>query len=109
MYRKNYLDYIPEKSPEITWENRAGQIVVQVKNKGFFNRIAQLLFGRPKISHIALDQYGSYIWPCIDGKTSVYEISKKVQQKFGDKAEPLLERLTKFIAILKQEKFVKFR
>ena len=53
MYRKNYLDYIPEKSPEITWENRAGQIVVQVKNKGFFNRIAQLLCGRPKISHIA--------------------------------------------------------
>lgn len=104
---KNYLSFIPQKHHEIEWIHLAdGNIEVTVKNKGFFNKIAQTFFNRPEKSHIKLDKYGSYVWQCIDGKSNIEEISKKVSNKFGKSAEPLYNRLIKFIEILKQEKFI---
>lgn len=104
---KNYLKYVPQKHPDIEWKHLSdGNIEVTVTNKGFFNTIAQRYFKRPKQSHIKLDKYGSFIWICINGENDIEEISKKVSQKFGKSAEPLYNRLVRFIEILKQENFI---
>ena len=42
----------------------------------------------------------------MDGKRNVYEISKLVSERFGKEAEPLTERLVKYIQILYQNKFI---
>ena len=77
-----------------------------MQNKGFYNRLAQKLFKRPKVSYISLDEYGSFVWQQMDGKRNVYEISKLVSERFGKDAEPVVERLVKYIQILYQNKFI---
>lgn len=105
--KKNFLDFIPVCNPAYTWDkDKKGNVVVHVVNKGFYNWIAQKFFKRPRVSHITLDHYGSFVWQQMDGKRDVYEIAQIVKKQFGTEAEPLLERLVRFIQILYQNKFI---
>lgn len=105
--KKNFLDYIPVCNPDYTWEaDKKGIVTVHVLNKGFYNLLAQKIFKKPRVSHIKLDEYGSFIWQQMDGKRNVFELSKIVEAHFGEKAEPVLNRLVAFIRILYQNKFI---
>lgn len=105
--KKNYLDYVPVCAPEHSWDlNEKKQVVIHVQNKGFYNRLAQKLFKRPKESHISLDEVGSFAWQQMDGKRTIYDISLLVKEEFGEKAEPVLDRLVKFFQILYQNHFI---
>ena len=105
--KKNYLDYVPVCAPEHSWDvNEKNLVVLQVENKGFYNRLAQKVFKRPKVSHISLDEYGSFVWRQMDGKRTIYDISFLVKEQYGEKAEPLLPRLTKYFQILYQNHFI---
>jgi len=106
--KENYLEKIPQKNPNINWSVNGEGVTLEIENKGAFNRIAQKLFKKPKISYIHLDETGSFIWPLIDGKTDIIALGESVKQHFGDKAEPLYERLSKYIKILESYGFIKF-
>lgn len=107
---QNYLDYIPRRNPEYTWEqNKKNHAVIHVINKGLYNKLAQKVFHKPEVSHIELDDFGSYIWEQIDGSTTIYTISQRVKERFGEKAEPLYDRLVKYFEILLHNKFVMYK
>ena len=107
---ENYLTKIPVHKEGIKWSVDANNMVtLQMENKGITNKIAQLIIKKPKISYIHLEEFGSFIWPLIDGKTDIHEIGEKVQEHFGDKAEPIYERLAKFIQILDSYGFITFK
>lgn len=107
---KNYLDYIPEKNPALPWkQDEEGIVTVDVKHRGIAARIAQVAFDRPKISHIRLDSFGSFIWLQIDGEKSIYQIGQLVKEHFGKEAEPLYERLLTFFRILKENKYIGYK
>lgn len=50
---------------------------------------------------------GSFIWPLIDGDTTVYDIGQKVAEHFGPDAEPLYERLSVYMKQLENCEFIK--
>ena len=104
--QENYLDYVPICAPGFTWKENKGIVTITVENKGFYNWIAQKLFKKPRFSHIDLDQYGSFVWQQMDGERSIYEISLLVRERFGEKAEPVLERLVKYFQILYRNHFI---
>jgi len=105
--RENFLDYIPKRNALYEWEfNQNKHVEVLVKNRGLFNRVAQLLFRRPKVSRIELDDMGGFIWQQLDGKRTIYEIGADVKEQFGKKAEPLYERLCEYIRILHNNGFI---
>ena len=104
---KNFLENKPKKNPNINWTVKDGKVTLEIENKGFFNRVAQKLFKKPKISYIHLDETGSFIWPLIDGKTDITDLGKRLKENFGEKAEPLYERLSNYIKILESYGFVK--
>lgn len=107
--QKNYMDYIPVHNPKISWEVKEDERVeLAVPNRGFFNRIAQIFFKRPKISYIKLDQYGSFVWQQIDGNTDIYAISQKMKSQFGEKAEPVVERLIQFMRTLQVNRYISY-
>ena len=57
---KNYLDFIPEKNPEIEYETgEDGIITVLIEWKGFYHKLAQRFFRRPRVSEIKLDKLGT--------------------------------------------------
>lgn len=104
----NFLDKIPTRNPEIGYTvDEKGVITLEIKNKGLFNRIAQKLFKKPKISYVHLDEMGSFVWPIINGEKNITEIGEAVDEHFGEKAHPLYERLAKYFQILESYGFVK--
>lgn len=104
---QNYLEKIPVRTEGIEWsKDENGVITLEVVNKGVFNFIAQKLFKRPKISYIHLDEMGSFVWPHIDGEKDILGIGKLVEEEFGEKANPLYERLAMFFRVLESYKFI---
>ncbi len=104
---ENYLDYVPICAPEYQWKtDKKGIVVITVENKGFYNWLAQKFFKRPRFSQISLDEYGSFVWQQMDGKRSIYEIAQLVKEKYGEKSEPLYERISKYFQILYRNHFI---
>lgn len=104
----NFLDKIPTRNPDIGYTvDEKGVITLEIENKGLFNRIAQKIFKKPKISYIHLDEMGSFVWPIINGEKNITEIGEAVDEHFGEKAHPLYERLAKYFQILESYGFVK--
>ena len=100
---KNYLDFIPVKNPEIKYEtNDKGNITVFIRWEGFFNKIAQKFFHRPKVSSIDLDDYGSFVWNIIDDKkfeVSTSDVTVQVHTDRQDLVETRVIDGTKCIVI----------
>lgn len=107
--QKNLLDYVPQKAIERFTSDEKGIITLEIENKGVFNRIAQKLFKKPKITYIHLDDMGSFVWPLIDGQTNITDIGKEVSARFGEKCEPLYPRLAKYFQILESYGFISYK
>lgn len=104
---KNYLDFVPSIKESLGWkELESGMIQIKMENAGVFNFIAQKLFGRPRFSYIDLEEFGTFIWKQIDGKSTIFEIGKSVSEKFKDKAEPLYPRLSQYFKTLQLHGFI---
>lgn len=103
----NYLDKIPKVNKK--WElTKDGVVEITVENKGMFHTIAQKVFKKPRYSFIKLDEYGSCVWQQIDGEQTIYEIGQILKEKHAGAAEQLYERLSKFMGILEQNKYIVF-
>ena len=104
---ENFLERIPVRNPLISWTVDDENIVtLEIKNTGFFNRLAQKLFNKPPVTFIHLDETGSFVWPLVDGEKDIISLGISVKEHFGDKAEPLYERLAKFFQILESYNFI---
>ena len=106
---ENYLDYIPVISEKNTWSEEDGVVTVHMVHRGFYAGIAQKIFHRPRVSHIKLDGHGSFIFRHIDGVRTIGELASLVKEEFGDRAEPLYERLVQYMQILRNNGFIYFQ
>lgn len=103
----NYMDYVYRIREGLQWElNEAGKVVVDVNNTGLINRMMQRFFQKPAVSHIELEGIGSYVFLCIDGNRSIYDISVLVRERYGNTAEPLYERLCVYMKQMEEAGFV---
>ena len=104
---ENYLERVPMRAPHLNWrKDEKGNVTLEIENKGAFNRMAQMLLKKPKISYIHLDESGSFIWFKIDGEKNVIALGRDLEEKFGEKAYPLYERLAKYLRILESYGFI---
>ncbi len=107
---QNFLEKIPVKSEKIGWSaDENGIVTLEIENKGIYNRLFQLILKKPKITYIHLDENGSFVWPLIDGEMNIVEIGQKVKEHFGEKANPLYERLSQFFQILESYHFITWK
>ena len=88
--KENYLDFVPAVNGQNTWDRgEDGVVTIHMVNRGFYNTLAQKLFHTPRVSHIKLDEYGSFLWTRIDGVK-------------------LYDRLVKYMQILRNNRFILF-
>ena len=107
---ENFLEKIPALNEDISYKtNDEGIVTLAIKNKGFVNFLAQKLFFKPDTTYIHLDELGSFSVLCMDGERDIIAIGELVNEKFGEKAEPLYERLAKFFQIMASYKFIKWK
>ncbi len=105
--KENFLDYIPKHNVLFPYEKKEnGRIEVRMRHRGLIKKFTQILLKKPKYTYVELDDFGSFVWEQMDGERSVFEIGKRVKEHFGKEAEPLYERLTKFVQILRRNGFI---
>ncbi len=103
----NYLEFVPMIKENLQWNREDdGSVILVREHKGISSRIAQKVFRMPKETKVHLDEFGNFIWPLIDGRRSIYDIALLVKEEYGEKAEPLYERLCQYFKILEEEEFV---
>lgn len=106
---ENYLERKPRRPEGLNWSADANGIVtLDIENNGVMNRIAQKLLHKPEVTHIHLDEIGSFVWPLLDGERDIIALGVLVREKFGEKADPLYERLAKYFQILDSYHFVEW-
>lgn len=104
---QNYLDQIPMPHTKCPWRVRKDGIVeIDIEHKGFYHKIAQKFFHKPRISHIALDNYGSIVWQSMTEKRTVYDIVQIMQHHFPDEKDRMLDRVVTYMATLERNKFI---
>ena len=104
---ENFLEVVPVKNPEINFTtDDNGIVTLEIENKGLMNRVFQKLLKKPKITYIHMEELGSFVWQIIDGESDILALGKKVEEHFGEKANPLYERLSQYIKILESYNFI---
>ena len=106
---ENYLERIPMRKEGLRWaQDEDGRVTLEIDNTGIFNKIAQKLLKKPKVSYVHLDETGSFVWPLLDGEKNIIELGKLVGERFGEAANPLYERLAKYFQILDSYNFIEW-
>lgn len=107
---ENYIERVPKLSEGLKYScDDRGIVTLEIENKGVMNRIMQKLLFKPKTSYIHLDEFGSFAVICADGEKDIFAIGKLVLERYGEKAQPLYERLSKFFQIMDSYGFIKWK
>lgn len=105
--KRNYLEFVPVHRPGLEFHTDSkGKVVLKKEWTGFYHRIAQKLFHRPRVSQIHLDAYGTFVWNTIDGgQRNVFEISKEMEKQYPN-MEKGMARLIQFLEVLHDHQFI---
>jgi hypothetical protein len=105
----NYLDLTPLRlhKEEVSEENLVTVLIPKFQNRFALRFIVPKL--KSDVFKLKLDELGSAVWLSIDGRNTVDQIAKQLLKKFGDKIEPVNERLTKFLTGLYEQRLITFQ
>jgi len=104
---RNLLDLAPSRAvqAERTPEGRA--VLLRPKfHRGPLARLLQPRLRRPYY-RVHLDDIGTFVWDRIDGQTTVEAIADSARREFGDRIEPVYERLQLFLQQLEQGRLIR--
>lgn len=103
----NYMDQIPVPNTALIWRlSKDGLIEIDIEHKGFYHRIAQKFFKKPKVSHIALDTYGTLVWQSMKDGHTIYDIILIMEENFPDEKDRMLDRVVTYMATLERNHFI---
>lgn len=103
----NVLLYIP-KIKHRDWEIKNKEVYLVFYHKKLIERFIGVLFKKPLVTDIKLDEVGSFIWKHIDGKKTVLELGEKLKSHFGEKCEPIYNRLIMYLKYLNRMGWIAF-
>jgi hypothetical protein len=106
---KNLLTLIPVHQVDYELTETGGVVLLIPKFRGkILGKYLQPRLSRPYF-RLSLDAIGSFFWQQCDGHKDVQEIAKIMQGHFGEKVEPLIDRLNLFILQLDRGKAILLR
>ena len=103
----NYMDLVYVPAPELSWSvGKDGIVEFRMEHKGFFPKIAQTFFHKPRFSQIRMDAYGSTLWQALDGKNTVFDVLGVMEAAFPDEREKMLNRVVAFLRTLQTNRLI---
>lgn len=105
---KNFLELKPVPLCEISVNEKSfiTLLIPKFQNK-FVVKFINPLLKSPNIK-VNLDELGSAVWKLMDGKNTVEDISKTLQNQFSKNENSIEERLLKFLTELYIQKLITF-
>ena len=110
--KANFLDLRPVRVLEHETREDGGISLLMPR---FKNRVNSALFqpnSKDKFIFIKLDRFGGHTWLLIDGQATVSQICSKLKEQFPEELQPVEEtevRVTNFLSLLYQERYITFR
>ena len=105
----NLLELMPRQNVQSeTADDGTVTLLVPKFRSPFILRWFVPLLAKPYI-RLKLDKFGSYIWSCCDGNTTVSDIAMKMGQQFGEETESLYDRIGVFIRRLDESESLVIR
>ncbi|MBW4841588.1 MAG: PqqD family protein [Paenibacillaceae bacterium] len=77
-----------------------GRAELLLPRRSWLERQSVRFLKQPAVIHVHMDELGSEVVTRCNGTHTVGEIAEAIRAKFGEDAEPLMPRLSKFIEIL---------
>lgn len=105
----NLLDMTPVR--EVEWEEDESGIVTLIRSRPrvrgprSMGRWVSFMLAPPRIR---LDEVGSFAWRRMSGTINVGELAALVREEFGDRVDPVNQRLGHLVRLLKRERFVSY-
>ena len=109
--KANFLDLTPLRVLGHTTREDGGITLLMPR---FKNRINAALFqpnSKGKFISIKLDRFGGHTWLLIDGQCTVAKICSNLIEQFPEELQPVEEteeRVTNFLSLLYQERYITF-
>lgn len=105
----NLLELVPVQN--IKWEKTNKGLIVLLKPKIKHPFFAKHILTRLKnpFYKVRLDELGSFIWEQCDGVQTVRDLASNLREKFGEKVEPLYDRLASFLQSLEKNQFIFYK
>jgi hypothetical protein len=106
--KDNFLEYVPVQSCPWGKDEKGRVYLIKEKTKRkWLKRIIGGL-GRSQEFHIHLDELGSGAWLAADGRRTILDISRALQQGPAARIEQAEGRLAKFFALLARDGFIRW-
>jgi hypothetical protein len=105
----NLLDLVPVR--EVEWEKKKDGTVF-LKYPKFSNRILTAVLKKTGVDPMArlhLDDIGSYVWQMCDGNRRVLDIAESMKKEFGNRIDPVYERLGAFVKLLTHHRCITYK
>lgn len=105
----NLLDLTPRR--EAYWsEADDGRVTVVrerpvIRGPRSLGRWLSYVMAPPRVR---LDDVGSFVWRRMDGATDVRRLAGMVREEYGDRVEPVPERLGQLVRTLRRERLVSY-
>ncbi|UCC41149.1 MAG: PqqD family protein [Candidatus Aminicenantes bacterium] len=105
----NLLDLIPVRN--IDWKKEEDGLIVLLKPKFKNPLLVKHVLPRLKKPYykIKLDDVGSALWELCDGTLTVEKLAERMKDRFGEKIEPLYDRLALFLQNLERNRLIKYK
>jgi hypothetical protein len=110
--KANYLDLTPVRVMEHTIRDNGNVSILLPRFKSNYSSAMFQPKQKSRDIPIKLDDIGSAIWLLIDGNTRVQEICRRMNEQYPEKMQPPEEterRVTQFLSLLYQERYITFR
>jgi hypothetical protein len=106
---KNLLDLVPEQNyPFHTRDDGTVDVLVPRYGTNFIARALSYMFKDTPV-RIHLDRIGTRTWHLCDGSMSVHEIGELLHGEFGEKVEPVWDRLGLFFKQIESQRLIRWK
>lgn len=104
----NYLEVRPIRNYNETVDENNLVTVLIPKFKNRFAVKFVIPYMQHKFFKVKLDEFGSAAWLLIDKRRNVGEIAAELVKQFGEKIQPVEERLTRFFTGIYEQRLITF-
>jgi len=103
----NLLDLCPVRLVET--ERSPEDLAVLLRPKFTWGPAARWLLPRIRrpFYKVKLDEIGTFVWDRLDGETTVGHVADAAREHFGERIEPVYERLRLFLQELETGQFIR--
>ncbi|MFC2088332.1 PqqD family protein [Calditrichota bacterium] len=107
---QNFLNFIPLTSFNWYVSEETKKVIIQ--RPKFDNPLLKkyiVPFFKKPFFEVKLDEFGSFVWQKIDGQKTIYEIANELKNQYGQKVDPVYDRVSRFIKHLRQQRMVDYK